>query len=57
LVGYELDDIGIGPSSVCLEEFPGRAIREPEAPLGFLTVGLCFHTRFAKSEDSGWDEF
>lgn len=57
LIGYELDDIGISPASVCMEEFPGRTITEPEAPLGFLTIGLCFHTRFAKAEDGGWEQY
>jgi hypothetical protein len=55
LIGYEVDDIGIEPATVCLEEFAGRTVTEPEAPLGFLTLGLCFHTRFARSEEEGWE--
>lgn len=56
LIGYEVDDLGVGPGTFCLTEFPGRAITGKEAPLGFLTIGLCFHTRFEKAEDQGWEE-
>lgn len=56
LIGYEVDDIGIEPATLCMTEFAGRTLTAPVAPLNFLSIGLCFHTRFAKAEDGGWEE-
>ncbi|MBS1582620.1 MAG: hypothetical protein JST66_10515 [Bacteroidetes bacterium] len=51
-LGYEADATSFGPGVIGLDHFPGRL--DTGAPYRFLTVGLGFSTRFAKSPEREW---
>lgn len=57
LLGYETDDVGVGPETFCLESFPGRTSTGKESPISYLTIGLCFHTLFKAAPDRPLEGF
>ncbi len=50
-LGYEQDQQVLDASRFGLAALPGRTVRSEGPPLGFLTVGLGFSTRFRRSNE------